>query len=94
MRRLVLGVTVALALLVAASSLRVDGAGAPVAAAGAHVTTVGMIGMTVANVGRSAAFYADVLGFEKVSDVEVTGERWARLYGVPDARLRIADAAR
>jgi catechol 2,3-dioxygenase-like lactoylglutathione lyase family enzyme len=89
MRRLVLGVTVALALLVAASSLRVDGAGAPVAAAGAHVTTVGMIGMTVANVGRSAAFYADVLGFEKVSDVEVTGERWARLYGVPDARLRI-----
>jgi hypothetical protein len=29
MRRLVLGVTVALALLVAASSLRVDGAGAP-----------------------------------------------------------------
>ncbi len=44
---------------------------APPAAAQALVRAVGPIGMTVADVDRSAAFYGTVLGFEKISDVEV-----------------------
>ena len=35
--------------------------------------------MTVGNMERSIAFYSDVLGFEKVSDVEVLGEAYERL---------------
>jgi catechol 2,3-dioxygenase-like lactoylglutathione lyase family enzyme len=68
---------------------------APVAApAGAHgarsyVSSVGPIAMTVANADRSAAFYSDMLGFEKLSDTEVGGEPWARLYGVAKPRLRV-----
>ena len=37
------------------------------------VRAVGPIGMTVADADRSIAFYSQVLGFEKVSDVEVWG---------------------
>ena len=89
MRRRLLGIVAALALATASVSVRADGAAAPGPHEGLRVSAVGAIGMTVADVQRSAAFYADVLGFEKVSDVEVAGERWARLYGVPDARRRI-----
>ena len=38
------------------------------------VEQVGAIGMTVSDMDRSVDFYARVLSFEKVSDVEVTGE--------------------
>src|SRR5262249_21282773 len=64
---------------------------APVAAPGArsYVVSVGPIAMTVADADRSAAFYGDVLGFEKVGDTEVGGELWDRLYGVPKPRLRV-----
>jgi len=68
MRRLVLGFVAAFALLTASSFPRADGAPA-------RVTGVGAIGMTVASVERSAAFYADVLGFEKVSDDDVPDPR-------------------
>jgi catechol 2,3-dioxygenase-like lactoylglutathione lyase family enzyme len=54
-----------------------------------RVSAVGPIGLTVASVERSAAFYADVLGFEKISDVEVTGAPWERLQGIPALRLRV-----
>jgi catechol 2,3-dioxygenase-like lactoylglutathione lyase family enzyme len=79
-RRVAFAVIAALALL--ASSLHAGGAPE-------HVRAVGAIGMTVASVERSAAFYAEVLGFEKVSDVEVAGEEWERLLRVPGLRLRV-----
>jgi catechol 2,3-dioxygenase-like lactoylglutathione lyase family enzyme len=81
MRRLL-----ALALLVAAILLRV--AGSATGGAG-PVSAVGPIGMTVSDVERSAEFYARVLGFEKVSDTEVTGEDYERLQGVFGLRLRV-----
>jgi catechol 2,3-dioxygenase-like lactoylglutathione lyase family enzyme len=53
------------------------------------VLGVGPIAMTVADADRSAAFYADVLGFEKVSDVEVWGRAPEALQGVFGLRLRV-----
>jgi len=53
------------------------------------ITAVGPIGMTVADVERSMAFYAGVLGFEKVSDVEVWGGDYERLQGVFGLRMRV-----
>jgi catechol 2,3-dioxygenase-like lactoylglutathione lyase family enzyme len=53
------------------------------------IRAVGPIGMTVADVERSAAFYSGVLGFEKVSDVEVWGADYERLQGVFGLRMRV-----
>jgi catechol 2,3-dioxygenase-like lactoylglutathione lyase family enzyme len=53
------------------------------------VTAVGPVGMTVADADRSIAFYAEVLGFEKVSDVEVDGPDYERLEGVFGLRMRV-----
>ncbi len=50
---------------------------------------VGAVGMTVGNIERSVAFYSDVLGFEKVADVEVWGEDYERLQGVFGVRMRV-----
>ena len=53
------------------------------------IRAVGPVGMTVGNMERSIAFYSDVLGFEKVSDVEVVGEDYERLQGVFGLRMRV-----
>ena len=53
------------------------------------IRAVGAVGMTVGNMGRSIAFYSDVLGFEKVSDVEAWGEDYERLQGVFGLRMRV-----
>lgn len=53
------------------------------------VTAVGTIGMTVADVDKAAAFFADVLSFEKVSDVELAGDPYERLQGVFGLRMRV-----
>jgi MIP family channel proteins len=53
------------------------------------VTTVGAIGLTVSDMDRSVAFYAGVLGFEAVSDVEVSGPAYERLTGVFGLRARV-----
>ena len=53
------------------------------------IRAVGPIGMTVADVERSMAFYSEVLGFEKVSDVEVWGGDYERLQGVFGLRMRV-----
>ena len=42
------------------------------------VEQVGAIGMTVSDMDASIDFYSKVLSFEKVSDVEVTGEDYER----------------
>jgi catechol 2,3-dioxygenase-like lactoylglutathione lyase family enzyme len=54
-----------------------------------RVSAVGAIGMTVANADRSAAFYAGVLGFEKVAAAEVWGEGYERLQGLVGLRMRV-----
>src|SRR5882724_5686825 len=64
-------------------------AGAKTDARPAQVRAVTVVGMTVADVERSAAFYADALGFTKVSDVEVSGPAYERLWGVPGLRARV-----
>src|SRR6266478_6441739 len=46
------------------------------------------VGMTVSDMDRSVAFYS-ALTFQKVSDIEVLGERYEHLEGVFGARMRI-----
>ena len=53
------------------------------------VEQVGAIDMTVSDMDASVEFYAKVLSFEKVSDVEVTGEEYERLQGVFGLRMRV-----
>ncbi|HSE33779.1 MAG TPA: VOC family protein [Pyrinomonadaceae bacterium] len=53
------------------------------------VEQVNAIGMTVSDMEASIDFYSRILSFEKVSDVEVTGEAYERLQGVFGLRMRI-----
>ena len=63
---------------------------APAHAATPIVTSVDSIGITVNDLDRAVDFYTSVLGFERVAESEVTGEKYERLYGVFGLRLRIA----
>jgi catechol 2,3-dioxygenase-like lactoylglutathione lyase family enzyme len=45
--------------------------------------------MTVADMERSVAFYANVLSFEKVADVEVSGPEYEHPRGVFGLRMRV-----
>jgi catechol 2,3-dioxygenase-like lactoylglutathione lyase family enzyme len=54
-----------------------------------RVTAVDSIGMTVENMDRAVDFYTRVLGFERVSDVEVSGREIELLQGIFGARMRI-----
>jgi catechol 2,3-dioxygenase-like lactoylglutathione lyase family enzyme len=45
--------------------------------------------MTVADADRSVAFYSQLLGFEKVSDVEAWGREYEQLQGVFGLRMRV-----
>jgi catechol 2,3-dioxygenase-like lactoylglutathione lyase family enzyme len=58
-------------------------------APGPTVRAVDAIGMTVADVGRAAEFFATVLSFEKVSEVEVAGDAYEHLEGVFGLRMRV-----
>jgi catechol 2,3-dioxygenase-like lactoylglutathione lyase family enzyme len=51
------------------------------------VSGVESIGITVQDMDRAVGFYTEVLGFERVSDTEVAGEDYERLYGVFGLRL-------
>jgi catechol 2,3-dioxygenase-like lactoylglutathione lyase family enzyme len=53
------------------------------------VKAVDSIGLTVSEVDRSVEFFSQVLSFEKVSDIEVTGSEYERLQGVFGVRMRI-----
>jgi hypothetical protein len=64
----------------------IDIAQAPQAAV---VEAVEAVGMTVADMERSVRFYTDVLSFDKVSDVEVTGSAYEHLQGVFGVRMRV-----
>ena len=50
---------------------------------------VDAVGMTVADMDRSIEFFSNVLTFEKVSDVEVTGSDYERLQGLFGVRMRV-----
>ena len=56
---------------------------------GELVQSVGAVAMTVGNMERSIAFYSDVLGFEKISDVDVLGEPYERLQAIFGLRMRV-----
>jgi catechol 2,3-dioxygenase-like lactoylglutathione lyase family enzyme len=54
------------------------------------VTAVESVTIPVSDLDRSVAFYSEVLGFEKVGEVELAGEAWERLEGVFGLRVRSA----
>ena len=56
----------------------------------AAVESVGTIGMTVSDLDRSVEFYSQVLSFEKLSEVEVSGSEYDHLQGVFGLRMRVA----
>ena len=56
---------------------------------GALVEGVDAIAITVSDMERAVDFYSRVLTFEKVSDVEVTGEAYEHLEGVFGLRMRV-----
>jgi catechol 2,3-dioxygenase-like lactoylglutathione lyase family enzyme len=51
--------------------------------------TVDSVGITVGNLDRSVHFYADVLGFARVSEWEEQGADYEHVYGVFGARVRV-----
>ena len=85
---------VALSVLAAPAVLAQPPTASPLAAASVNpaagrIATVGAIGLTVSDMDRSMAFYAGVLGFEKISEVEVSGPAYERLTGVFGLRARV-----
>lgn len=62
---------------------------AGVARAVGLVTAVDSVGIPVSDVDRAAAFYSEVLSFEKVADREVAGTDYEHLFGVFGMRLRM-----
>ena len=55
----------------------------------ALIQAVDAVGITVADMARSLAFYTQILSFEPVSDVEVTGSEYEHLQGVFGLRMRV-----
>lgn len=53
------------------------------------VRSVVAVGFTVSDIERSVEFYRDVLTFKPVSDVEVDGAEYDRLYGTFGVRARV-----
>lgn len=53
------------------------------------VQSVAAIGFTVTDMDRSVAFYRDVLTFKPISDVEVDGPEYDRLWGIFGVRARV-----
>src|ERR1700739_3611717 len=55
----------------------------------ALVEGVEAIGITVSDMDRAVDFYSNVLTFEKVSDIEVAGEKYEHLEGLFGLRMRV-----
>lgn len=47
------------------------------------------IGMTVSDIEKSVHFYSSTLSFEKISDQELSGPIYERLWGVPGLHIRL-----
>jgi len=54
-----------------------------------QVRKVGAVGITVSEMNRSVSFYSEVLGFKKVSDMELFGAGYESLQGIFGLRIRI-----
>lgn len=54
-----------------------------------QITGIGPIGITVKDMNRSVKFYNEVLGFQKISDIEVTGDPYEALQGLFGLHMRI-----
>jgi len=76
-RRFVLVIVIAAATIVAAAQ------------PGPAVRSVDLVAITVSDMDRSVDFYSRVLTFQKMSDVEVTGEEVEHLSGVFGVRIRV-----
>ena len=64
-------------------------AGAPGTTCAQLVKSVDSIGMTVSDMDRSIDFFAKVLSFEKIGDVEVHGSEYEKLQGLSGLRMRV-----
>jgi catechol 2,3-dioxygenase-like lactoylglutathione lyase family enzyme len=53
------------------------------------IRAVDSVGITVSDMDRSLAFFTTVLSFEKVSDLELAGTEYERLFGVFGLRIRV-----
>ena len=53
------------------------------------VSAVGAIGMTVSDLDRSVEFYSQVLSFQKISEIEVSGAEYDQLQGIFGVRMRV-----
>jgi catechol 2,3-dioxygenase-like lactoylglutathione lyase family enzyme len=53
------------------------------------VRSIEAVGMTVSDMDRSVDFFAKVLSFKKISDVEVHGPEYEKLQGVFGLRMRV-----
>lgn len=56
----------------------------------AQTLKVDAVGITVSDLDKSVTFYTEVLGFTKVSEMEVAGEEQERLHGLFGVRMRVA----
>ena len=54
------------------------------------VKAVASVGITVSDLDRSVEFFANVLGFERINEVEVHGPEYEKLQGLFGVRMRIA----
>ncbi len=61
----------------------------PAVAQSPLIAAVDAIGFTVSEADRSVEFFQQVLSFEKVSDIEVTGAEYEHLKGIFGLRMRI-----
>jgi catechol 2,3-dioxygenase-like lactoylglutathione lyase family enzyme len=75
---------VAFVLLAALPALRLDAQSTR-----SSVEGVETVAITVSDMDRAVDFYSRVLTFEKLSDVEVSGEEYEHLEGVFGARIRV-----
>lgn len=55
----------------------------------AQAKKVEAVGITVSDMDRSVQFYSEVLQFRKISDTEVQGNQWEKLFGLFGIRMRI-----
>ena len=55
----------------------------------AQVKGIGAVGITVGNMKQSVKFYSQVLGFKKISDIELTGTEYEKLQGIFGLRMHV-----
>lgn len=59
------------------------------AASAQLVTSINAVGMTVSGMEQSIEFFSKILGFEKLTDVEVHGSEYEKLQGLFGLRMRV-----